>query len=85
MNNYPYGIYPKMGSMPVTVANIDPYVVETLKTIIGNRVVVETVRGSLHGELIDVKPDHIVVGEPYGDTRFFIRIQEIVYVMPDVD
>jgi len=64
---------------------IDPYVIETLKTIIGRSVVIETVRGNLQGILEDVKPDHIVV-RPHGNgTIFFVRIQQIVYIMPDID
>lgn len=61
---------------------IDPYVVETLKTIIGRSVLIETVRGSLQGMLVEVKPDHIVV-KTYGtETVFYIRLQQIIYVMP---
>lgn len=64
---------------------IDPYVVETLKTIIGSSVVIETVRGNLQGILVDVKPDHIVVRPQGNGTTFFVRIQQIVYIMPDID
>ncbi|MBU3112689.1 DUF2642 domain-containing protein [Clostridium lacusfryxellense] len=61
---------------------IDPYIVETLKTIIGRSVLIETVRGSLQGMLVEVKPDHIVV-KTYGtETVFYIRLQQIIYVMP---
>lgn len=62
---------------------VDPYVVDTLKTIIGRSVVIETVRGNLQGRLADVKPDHIVVKAYDNDTLFYVRIQQIVYVMPD--
>ncbi|KAB3530682.1 DUF2642 domain-containing protein [Alkaliphilus pronyensis] len=61
---------------------IDPFVVETLKTIIGTHVVIETVRGGLQGVLVDVRPDHIVLQSSGNDTTFFVRIQEIVYIMP---
>lgn len=64
---------------------IDPFVIETLKTVIGRSVVIETVRGNLQGILVDVKPDHIVI-RPHGNgTIFFVRIQQIVYIMPDID
>lgn len=64
---------------------IDPFVIEALKGIIGRSVVIETVRGNLQGILVDVKPDHIVV-RPHGNgTTFFVRIQQIVYIMPDID
>ena len=64
---------------------IDPFVVETLKTLIGRSVVIETVRGNLQGILVDVKPDHIVVRPQGNGTTFFVRIQQIVYIMPDLD
>jgi len=86
-NRYLYGVpnnNPYM-SMPLQVSCVDPYVVRTLKSIIGIRVVVETVRGSIQGILKDVKPDHILLQDLSGDSKFYVRIQEIVYVMPDVD
>lgn len=77
-----YGSYEDMRTRPVQVSNVDPYVVSALMTLIGNEIVVETVRGSLNGKLMDVKPDHIVLGERYDDSKFFIRIAEIVHIMP---
>jgi len=64
---------------------IDPFVIEALKTVLGRSVVIETVRGNLQGVLVDVKPDHIVVRPHGNDTTFFVRIQQIVYIMPDID
>ncbi|TCT16212.1 uncharacterized protein DUF2642 [Natranaerovirga pectinivora] len=61
---------------------VDPYVVETLKTIIGRSAVIETVRGNLQGIIEDVMPDHIVVRSYDSDTTFYVRIQQIVHVMP---
>jgi hypothetical protein len=58
----------------------DPYVVEALKSLMGKELIVETSRGSIRGELTDVKPDHIVLST--NDTSFFIRIQEIIWIMP---
>lgn len=90
MNRYPYnmpnpnmipGVLPER-TMPYQVSCIDPYVVNTLMTVIGKKLVVETVRGSMTGVLKDVKPDHIVLHEACGDSIFFIRIKEIVYIMP---
>lgn len=63
-------------------ASIEPYIVQTLRKIIGQSVVVETVRGNLQGILEDVKPDHIVVKTYDGDTVFYVRLQQIVHVMP---
>jgi ferredoxin-fold anticodon binding domain-containing protein len=62
---------------------VDPYVIETLRMIIGRSVVIETVRGNLQGVLADVKPDHIVVKTYDKDTVFYVRLQQIVYIMPD--
>ena len=64
---------------------IDPFVVEALTTVIGHSVVIETVRGNLQGILVEVKPDHIVVKPRGNGTTFFVRIQQIVYIMPDID
>lgn len=61
---------------------VEPDVMKTLKSVKGKRMVVETVRGSVEGILEDVKVDHIVIKSVCSKSRFFIRIQEIVYVMP---
>ncbi|MDQ0246730.1 ferredoxin-fold anticodon binding domain-containing protein [Bacillus fengqiuensis] len=66
---------------PKMVSVVDPYVYETLQTVIGKRVVIETVRGNVTGNLNDVKPDHVVIKEK--DSTFFVRIQQIVWIMPD--
>lgn len=59
----------------------EPYV-ETLRMIMGKPVIVETVRGNLQGILADVKPDHIVIKSYDNDTVFYVRMQQIVHVMP---
>ena len=61
---------------------VDPYVVDTLRVIIGKSVIIETVRGNLQGIIADVKPDHVVVKSYGSDTAFYVRIQQIVYIMP---
>ena len=66
-------------AMPMQ-ASYDPYVYETLKSIIGSTVVIETEIGSVHGEIKAVKPDHVVL-ESHGKS-FFIRTKEIVWIMP---
>ncbi|MBS4538792.1 YuzF family protein [Clostridium sp. D2Q-11] len=83
-DDYRYDRYPSM-QKPMQVSNVDPYVVAALMTLKGKKLVVETVRGSLHGRLLDIKPDHIVIGESSDDSRFFIRIAEIVHIMPDIN
>lgn len=60
---------------------VDPYVFQTLQSVIGKTLVIQTVRDSTRGVLKDVKPDHIVLQA--GDSTFFIRIQQIVTIMPD--
>ena len=65
-----------------TFALVEPYVVQTLQTVIGKRLIVDTVRGTIQGTLVDVKPDHIVLKEREDDKPTFIRIQQIVFVMP---
>jgi len=83
-NNYNnYNNYNKMMINYTTI--VDPFVIETLKTVIGQSVVIETVRGNLQGILVDVQPDHIVVKPHNNGTTFFVRIQQIVYIMPDLD
>lgn len=46
-------------------------------------VVVDTGKGTLRGKLQQVKPDHIVLRQPEGKPTFFIRLQKVVWVMPD--
>lgn len=65
---------------PQFMAFIDPYVYQTLQTIKGREVVIETVRGNMQGIIQDVKPDHIVLKR--SDTLFFVRIQQITWIMP---
>ncbi|WP_425432226.1 YuzF family protein [Halobacillus massiliensis] len=59
---------------------IDPYVYQTLSSLTGQGVVVETIRGSLRGKLRTVMPDHIIV--EVNNVPFFIRTQQIVWVSP---
>ena len=59
---------------------IDPFVIQTLQSVIGKDLVVETTKDSIRGTLKDVKPDHIMIMA--GNTPFFIRIQQIVTIMP---
>lgn len=62
------------------VCKVNPYLFQTLCTLIGHKVVIETVRDKYVGKLIDVKPDHIVLESMHA--VFFIRIEEIVSIMP---
>ncbi|OAB30336.1 hypothetical protein PMSD_20780 [Paenibacillus macquariensis subsp. defensor] len=65
----------------ITVHPVDPYVVEALKCVLGKPVVLETTRGALNGCVVEVKPDHVVL-ETRG-RKFFVRICEIVWIMPE--
>ncbi|MCY8957131.1 YuzF family protein [Bacillus cereus] len=57
----------------VSVPN--PYVYQTLQSVIGKHVVIETVRGKLK----DVKPDHLLIEDT---VPYIVRIQQIVWIMP---
>ncbi|MYL33907.1 DUF2642 domain-containing protein [Pontibacillus yanchengensis] len=58
----------------------DPYVYQTLQSVMGSEVTVQTTQGSIRGTLTNVLPDHVVV--EMNDTPFFIRTQQIVWVFP---
>ncbi|QSS98601.1 YuzF family protein [Pontibacillus sp. ALD_SL1] len=58
----------------------DPYVYQTLQSVTGSEVTVQTTQGSVRGKLTNVLPDHIVV--EMNNTPFFIRTQQIVWVFP---
>ena len=58
----------------------DPYVYQTLSSIVGSHVVVQTTKNPIQGTLSTVMPDHIVI--EINGTPFFVRIQEIVWVSP---
>lgn len=86
----PYGgamgprMYSGAGDLQPTV-QVEPWVYQRLKQIEGKRVVVDTIRGGVNGVLVDVKPDHIVVQETPNEAPFFVRLCQIVWVMPNVD
>ncbi|MBJ8054390.1 DUF2642 domain-containing protein [Bacillus cereus] len=57
----------------VSVPN--PYVYQTLQSVIGKHVVIETVGGKLK----NVKPDHLLIEDK---VPHIVRIQQIVWIMP---
>ncbi|MEK3807351.1 YuzF family protein [Bacillus sp. FSL H8-0547] len=67
--------------VPQMITIVDPYVFQTLQSVLGKTLVIQTVRDSIRGVLKDVKPDHVVLQA--GDSTFFIRTQQIVTIMPD--
>jgi hypothetical protein len=63
------------------VSNYDPYVYQTLTSIIGKEIVVQLSNNSVvKGVLSQVLPDHIVVET--NKTPFFVRTQQIIWVSP---
>jgi len=46
------------------------------------RLIVQTVKDTVRGKLKEVMPDHIVI-EAGAKSVFYVRIQQIVSVMPD--
>lgn len=63
------------------VSLVDPYVVQTLQSIVGRRIIVETIRGSVNGTLRSVKPDHITLEEK--EIPIFVRMQQIIWFTPE--
>ncbi|MBF0707048.1 YuzF family protein [Alkalihalobacillus hwajinpoensis] len=63
------------------MSSVDPYVYQTLISIEGRLITVQTTNGSLQGMLESVMPDHIVL--QVNETPFFVRIQQIVWVFPN--
>ncbi|MGM0842902.1 MAG: YuzF family protein [Bacillota bacterium] len=59
---------------------IDPFVVSRLQSVMGKMLIVETTKDTIRGDLIEVQPDHISLKA--GDSVFFVRIQQIVSIMP---
>lgn len=57
----------------------NPYVYQTLQSVIGKHVVIETVRGNVRGKLKDVKPDHLLIEDT---VPYIVCIQQIVWIMP---
>ncbi|QGG48096.1 YuzF family protein [Heliorestis convoluta] len=79
------GPYPPMAPQmatkrPTQVEFVEPYVYGALRSLTSKRVIVETPRGTVSGNLVEVKPDHVVVQD--RDSTFFVRMREIIWVMP---
>lgn len=56
----------------------NPYLYETVRMLVGQPIVVQTVKNVQQGMLTSVLPDHIVV--EVCQVPFFIRMEEIVWV-----
>ncbi|WP_182201695.1 YuzF family protein [Paraliobacillus salinarum] len=81
--NYSYtqSISPNQLNAPKQVMVVEPFVFAAASSLIGKYAVIETSRGSVSGMVRDAKPDHIVLQE--RDSTFFVRLCEIVWIMPD--
>ncbi|WP_232696662.1 DUF2642 domain-containing protein [Brevibacillus daliensis] len=78
MNTYDqHGYY---GATPGMVTITEPYVFQTLQSLMSNSVTILTTRGIVQGVVCNVLPDHVVIEK--ADTMFFVRLPEIVWVMP---
>ncbi|MGM0778945.1 MAG: YuzF family protein [Bacillota bacterium] len=79
---YAYRVNPQITQNgPMQVIAIEPFVYEVLRSLKGKRAVLDTTRGSVSGMVVDAKPDHVVIQE--YDSTFFVRIREIVWIMPE--
>jgi hypothetical protein len=52
----------------------------SLYPLMGRKVSVQTIRGSVTGRLTHIQSDHVVVQS--GGAPFFIRMQQILWVVP---
>ncbi|UTR15725.1 YuzF family protein [Salipaludibacillus sp. LMS25] len=62
------------------VSLYDPFVYQTLQSVQGSMVVVQTCQGNIRGRVAEVKPDHVVIDS--DGVTYFIRTQQIIWVMP---
>ena len=75
----PHGMQEQMNVQYRTF--IDPFVVNRLQSVIGKVLIVQTTNDTIRGKLTEVQPDHVALVA--GDSTFFVRIQQIVSIMPD--
>ncbi|KAB2952916.1 DUF2642 domain-containing protein [Heliorestis acidaminivorans] len=70
----------KESKRPMQVVVVEPYVYRALHSFMSKRILVETSRGTVNGIVVDIKPDHVVVQD--RDSTFFVRLREVIWVMP---
>lgn len=80
MSGLPFTTTQTASNTPQMVTIVDPYVYQTLQSVISREVVIQTVQGNIRGVVTNVLPDHVVLEA--GHASFFIRIQQIVWIMP---
>lgn len=79
---YPNGMNSKgLPNGPMQVVVVEPYLYAAVRSLIGKRVVIDTSRGPVNGTVVDAMPDHVVIQE--HDSTFFVRICEIIWIMPE--
>ncbi|WP_017184876.1 DUF2642 domain-containing protein [Alkalibacillus haloalkaliphilus] len=84
--NYTQYGYPQMPRQDeqevglLSLSIIEPFMFYNLQGLNGSNVVVQTTQGAERGKLVEATPDHITM-EVSGN-YYFIRMQEIVWVMP---
>lgn len=79
---YAYRVNPQITQNgPMQIIVLEPFVYEALRSLIGKRAVLDTTRGSVSGMVVDAKLDHVVIQE--HDSTFFVRLREIVWIMPE--
>ncbi|MDT8860595.1 YuzF family protein [Alkalihalobacillus sp. MEB130] len=69
-------------TVPQMVAGVDPFMIQTLQSLLHSNVVIQTTEGLVRGIVADVKADHVVID--VKNCPFFVRIQQIVWVKPSV-
>lgn len=85
MNNMYYQAQPIQSMsmlQPEQVVVVEPFVFSAACSLVGKPVVLETKRGRVTGIVMDAKPDHLVLQE--RDSTFFVRLCEVVWIMPDI-
>jgi len=63
------------------ISIIYPYFLNTLYSNKGKRILVETMRNSDTGYLLDVFPDHIMIKDQIDDPITYILISQIISIM----
>lgn len=69
-----------MKYQPEMVTPVEPSWLQRLLSVMGMDLIVETTRNTLHGTLLEVEHDHIVL--QVGHEVLFVRCQQIISVMP---
>ncbi|WP_243388326.1 YuzF family protein [Bacillus kexueae] len=69
-----------MSNQSIFYSLYDHYLYQSLNSMTGRKITVQTTQGTIRGKLQTVMPDHIVV--EMNSTPFFVRMQQVVWVFP---